>query len=151
MEPAFSILHLQDPTTCPYPEPEKSSPCLHSISWKSILILRFHLRLCIRSGLFPSGLPTKILYASLLSPTPAICPDISLFLLWSSEWFSENNTYHTAPHNVAFSTPCYFATLRPRPKHLPQHPILEHSQPMFLPQCERQVSHPCKTQSYFMF
>jgi len=31
------------------------------------------------------------------------------------------------------------------PNYLPQHPILEHPQPMLLPQCERQVSHPYRT------
>jgi hypothetical protein len=31
--------------------------------------------------------------------------------------------------------PCYLVSLRP--KYPPQHPILEHPQPMFLPQCER--------------
>ena len=30
---------------------------------------------------------------------------------------------------------CYFLPLRP--KYPPQHPILDHSQPMFLPQCDR--------------
>ena len=105
MEPAFSILHLQETTTCPYPEPDQSSPCLHPISWKSTLILRFHLHQGIPSGLFPSVLPTKLQYAPLLSPMPAICPDNSLFLLWSSERFSEKNKYHTAPRHVAFSTP----------------------------------------------
>ena len=26
MEPEYSLLHSQVPTTCPYPEPEQSSP-----------------------------------------------------------------------------------------------------------------------------
>jgi len=38
---------------------------------------------------------------------------------------------------------CYHVPLRP--KYLPQHPILEHPQPMFLPQCERPSSSPIKT------
>ena len=38
-------------------------------SWRSILILQFHLRLCLPSGLFPSGFSTKTLYTPLLSPT----------------------------------------------------------------------------------
>jgi hypothetical protein len=38
----------------------------HSISLRSILILSFHLRLNLHNGLFPSWIPTKILYAFLL-------------------------------------------------------------------------------------
>jgi hypothetical protein len=39
----------------------------HPISLRSILILFTHLRLGLPSGLFPSGFPTNILYAFLLS------------------------------------------------------------------------------------
>ena len=34
----------------------------HPTSWRSILIISFHLLLGFSSGLFPSGFPTKIMY-----------------------------------------------------------------------------------------
>ena len=43
-------------------------------SWWSILILSFHLRLDLQSGLLPLGIPTKTLYTPLLYHTRATCP-----------------------------------------------------------------------------
>ena len=45
----------------------------HPTSWRSILILSYHLRLGLLSGLFPSGFPTKTLYTPLLYSIRATC------------------------------------------------------------------------------
>jgi hypothetical protein len=63
MEPEGSLPCPQEPSTGPYPEPDQSGPYHSNIM--------HHLRLGLPSGLFPSGLPTNILYAFLLVPIRA--------------------------------------------------------------------------------
>ena len=68
MEPEDSLPHSQKPGTYRIRSQIKPVNTHHSTSQKSFLILFLHLRLDRSSGLFPSRVLTKILYAPLLSP-----------------------------------------------------------------------------------
>ena len=72
MKPEVSLLHAEVPATCPYPEPDRSSP-YPSISHflKTHFNIIPHLHLGLPSGLFPSDIPTKTLYKPLLGPIRA--------------------------------------------------------------------------------
>jgi hypothetical protein len=66
----------------------------HPTSRKSILILSTHLRLGLPSGLFPSGFPTKTLYAPSPPPyTPHALP-ISFFSILSPAQYWVRSTDH---------------------------------------------------------
>jgi hypothetical protein len=63
-------------------------------SWRFILILSSHLHLCLPSGLFHSGFPTKILYTPLPSPTRVawptqlILPDLTTRIIFGEQYRS---------------------------------------------------------------
>ena len=131
MEPESSLPHSQVPGTCPYPEPARSSPCPpHPTSWRSILILYSHLRLGLPSDLFPPGFPTITLYTPLLSPVRATCSAHLILLDFITRAISGEECRLLSSSLCSYLVPL-------RPKYSPQHPILKHLQPIFLPQCER--------------
>jgi hypothetical protein len=83
MEPEGTLPNLQEPASCPHPEPVQSSPCPHPTSWRYILMLSYRLRLGLTRSVFPSGFPTKTLHSPFLSPIRATCPThlIILYLI----------------------------------------------------------------------
>jgi hypothetical protein len=101
MEPEDSLPHSQEPATSARSIQFVSR---HPTSVRSVLILSFHLCVCLPSGHLFLGSPTKNLYRPL-----HVLP-ISVFLTWSPEWYLVRNTQHKAPCYVVFSTP-----LLPRP------------------------------------
>jgi hypothetical protein len=65
MEREGSLPCSQEPSTGPYPQPDRSSPYHPILSLLgSILILSTHLRLGLPTGLFPSDFPINILYTT---------------------------------------------------------------------------------------
>jgi hypothetical protein len=67
MEPGGLLPCSKKPFTGPYPELDQYDPYHLILSLRSSLMLSSHLRLVLSSSLYPSGFPTNILYAFLLS------------------------------------------------------------------------------------
>ena len=105
MEPESSLPHSQasanlslswaSPIQSIYP---------HPTSWRSILIST-HLRLGLRSGLLPSGFPTKTLYAPSPHPYTPHAQSISLFSILSPAQYWVSSTNHLAPRYAISSIP----------------------------------------------
>ena len=100
MEPEGSLPHSQVPP--PLPIMREIDPVIQSMPPHptAILILSFHLRLGLPSGLFPSGFPTKTMYMPFLSLIRATCPAHLILLdsiirtilvLWYVDEYGPNN------------------------------------------------------------
>ena len=107
----------------PIPLPGQINP-VHArpfISWRSNLVTHSHPYLGLPSDLFPSGFPTKSLYAPLPSPTRATVPaNLTLLHLLNNIWCA----VQIMKLLIMYSSPlpCYLVPLKS--KYLPQHHIL---------------------------
>ena len=77
----------------------------HPTSWRSILILSTHLCLGLPSGLFPSGFPTKTLYAPSPHPYAPHAQPISFFSILTPAQYWVRSTDHLAPRYAVSSIP----------------------------------------------
>jgi hypothetical protein len=114
-----------------------------------IVILSSYLRLGLPSGLFPSGFPTRILYAFLISPSRATCPAhvillvfVTLTVLGEVCKIQSSSLFSISPASRHF--------LPLGSKYSPQHPVLKHSLCSSLSVWD-QVSYPDKTTSKISF
>jgi len=137
MGPEGSLQHSQSPPPVPILSqinPDHATP--QPTSSRSILILSSNLWMGLQSCLFPSGFPTKILYTPLLSPTRATCITHLILLDFISRTIFIEQYRSLSPTLCSFFLlPCYLVPLWSN--YSPQHPILKHPHPTFLPQCKQ--------------
>ena len=122
--PPVPILNQLDPVHSP-----------HSTSWRSILILSYHLCLGLPSGLFTSGFPTKTLWTSLPNSIRATCSAHLIRLDYITRTIL-GEQYRSLKFSLCSFSPIPSYLMPPRPKYSPQNLILKHPQPTFLPQCQ---------------
>jgi len=114
----------------------------NSTSWRSILILSFHLCLDLPSGLISRVSPQNNC-TRFSSPHTCYMPRPS----HSSRFYHPNNIWWAVQiikFLVMFLSPLLCHLVRRRPKYSSQHPFLKHPQPKFLPQYERPSFTPIK-------
>jgi hypothetical protein len=80
MEPEGSSPHSQEPATCPYPQPDQSSPRPTSHVFESRFNIIPHLRLDLPSGFLPSDPPHKNPVCISPPPIRATRPDHLILL-----------------------------------------------------------------------
>jgi hypothetical protein len=118
MEKEGSLPHSQEPTTCLHPAHVSPS---YFLKIHFNIIITFTPRSSHQNPVCTSPFP-RAYYIPHSSHYP-----------WSPAKYLVCVTGHTASRSSPLL--CYLVPLRP--KYAPQHPILKHPQPLFLPQCNR--------------
>jgi len=132
VEPKVSAWRLQEPTTSPHAESDVLRLCHLTLSWRSILILSFHLYPGILSDVCPPGFATNIQHTFLFYPYMPHAQPVSSSLTWLSHniWWGQILKLITLE---IYPVCCYFLCLWP--KLLPQHLLITHPQPLFIFKC----------------
>ena len=125
MEPDFSLPHSQEAATYPYPEPDKSSHRSPNVFLEYPFNFFSHLRLCIPSGLLPSGFPRPKTVCT--SPVPHTC-------YMHRQFHSFVDQYNSWGFSFFSRLQCSCASSILRSKYPPRPSIPEHPRPRFLPQ-----------------
>jgi len=114
-----------------YPKSDRFQSLLpHPTSWRFVLILCYHLRLGLPSGLFPSGFSTKTLYEYTYTfPLYVLyAPSVSMFSIWSPDKYCASSSLCSF-----FQSPVTSSLLGPNIL------LSKHPQPNFLPRCFTQM------------
>jgi hypothetical protein len=135
-------VHSQAPASCPHPEQDQSSLCF------PIPLLEDTLNIILPSTPWSSQQchsmrsPRQNLVCT--SPVPHTChmPHPTHSVLYDHP---NNSEEYTALSSSLYSSPLPWYLVPLRAKYLLQHPILKHTQLLFLSQCKTQASHPCRT------
>ena len=111
MELEGSLLQYMGPLPVPILSQINPVHAPHPISWRSVLISSFCLRLYLPSGLFTSGFSTKILYAPLLSQYVLHTLISQSFLLDNPYKYLVTNRHQKAPRYAVSPLSCCIVPL----------------------------------------